>query len=118
MGDIIKLRNTEYGKALLQVADDLYSQIQQLWNEAVESGLEAAHTQTAENKKAADMGGVKEQAREYGEGYNLIREKLAKQGLDLLSEKLGNRFPFLLSVYPICSIMSTNTFRIFSPKAY
>ena len=50
-----KHANTKYGKALLEVADDLYSQIQQLWNEAVESGLEAAHTQTAENKKAADF---------------------------------------------------------------
>lgn len=54
-----KHANTKYGKALLEVADDLYSQIQQLWNEAVESGLEAAHTQTAENKKAADAGGVR-----------------------------------------------------------
>ena len=42
--------NTEYGKALLQVADDLYSQIQQLWNEAVESGLEAANARKADNE--------------------------------------------------------------------
>ena len=55
--------NTEYGKALLQVTDDLYSQIQQLWNEAVESGLEAANAQKADNKKAANEGGVKLQAR-------------------------------------------------------
>lgn len=59
-----KHANTEYGKALLEVADDLYNQVQQLWNEAVESGLEAAHTQTAENKKAANEGGVMEQARD------------------------------------------------------
>lgn len=32
--------------------------IGQLWNEAVKSGLEAAHTQTAKNKKAATVGGV------------------------------------------------------------
>jgi len=40
-----KHADTAYGKALLEVADDLYDQIQQLWNEAVESGLEAAQTQ-------------------------------------------------------------------------
>ena len=34
--------DTKYGEALLKVADDLYNQVQQLWNEAVESGLEAA----------------------------------------------------------------------------
>ena len=41
--------NTEYGKALLQVADDLYSQIQQLWNEAVESGLETVNNRATKN---------------------------------------------------------------------
>jgi len=47
-----KHANTAYGKALLEVADDLYDQIQQLWNEAVESGLEAAQTQQDEKSAA------------------------------------------------------------------
>lgn len=62
-----KHANTEYGKALLEVADDLYDQIQQLWNEAVESGLEAAHTQTVGNINSHDYI-VKEQARQRKNG--------------------------------------------------
>ena len=67
---------------------DYFEQQQALWEDLL---VGAVRNQAEGTKSAASEGGaVKAAEREI---YNPIRERLAKQGLDELSEKLGAHFP-------------------------